>query len=126
MAIEQRRHSRFLVRDQVIAALQNGFTRIGTVKDISSSGLAFEHILEEISAPDPLEKQLYLFTDQFSFLPIRCRVVYDIPVSMSDEDGPFFIHFMTRRCGIAFEELSEDQKIELDLFLKTHTIGNMS
>ena len=124
MRTEQRKNSRFLVQDNIIAALRNGFTRIGKVKDISIGGLSFEHIHDEISNQESSKRNIFLFANEICLLKVPCRVVYDIPVCTPDEYQAFVIHFITRRCGVKFETLSEDQKTQLDIFLKTYTKGS--
>ncbi len=124
MRTNERKNSRFLVQDDVIIALKNGFTKIGKVKDISTGGLSFEHIENGISKYDSCERNLVLLVNGLCLPKVPCRVVYDIPVSTSDEYQVFPILFITRRCGVKFERLSEDRKMELDRFIKTYTQGN--
>ena len=124
MRPEQRKNNRFLVQDDVIAALQNGPTKIGKVKDISIGGLSFEHIQDEISSRESFEKNIILLVDGFCLPKVRCRVVYDIPMPTPDEYQAFPIQFITRRCGVEFERLSESQKTELNVFLRAYSRGN--
>lgn len=113
-----------MVRDDVIVALKNGFTKIGKVEDISTGGLSFEHIENKISNDDSFENNIILLVDGLRLPKVPCRVVYDIPVSMSDEYQVSPVLFITRRCGVEFDRLSEDQKMELDRFIETYTQGN--
>ncbi len=126
MRPEQRKNSRFLVQDDVIAALQNGSTKIGKVKDISLGGLSFEHIQDEISSRESFERNLILLVNGFYLPKVPCRVIYDIPVPTPYEYQAFPIQFITRRCGVKFEKLSENQKTQLDVFLKTYSKGDAS
>lgn len=121
MGEEQRKHIRFLVKDDVIAALRNRSTKIGKVKDISLGGLSFEHIYEEKSNSNHPIKNMFLMVNEFRISKVPCRVVYDIPVRVPSESPPVITHFITRRCGVQFETLSEDQRAQLDFFLKTYT-----
>jgi hypothetical protein len=123
METEQRMSSRFLVQDNVIAAIRNGFARIGKVKNISTGGLSFEHIGDDFSNQEATLKNIILFISEFCLPKISCRVVYDIPVSLPDEYSTWIIHYKTRRCGVKFEALSEDQKTHLEIILKTYTKG---
>lgn len=124
MGTEQRMSNRFLVQDNVIAALKNEFTKIGKVRDISSGGLSFEHIYDEILNKESLKKDIFLFVNGCCLPRVPCRVVYDIPVDSADGYPTCFIHYKTRRCGVKFEALSDDQKTHLEIFLKTYTKGN--
>ena len=122
MRPEQRKDPRFLVQDDVIAALRDGFTKIGKVKDISIGGLSFEHIQDETSNQGSSETNIFLLVNEFCLPKVPCRVVYDIPLQTPHEYQAFPIQFITRRCGVRFEALSEDQRTLLDSFLKTYTI----
>ena len=123
MGTEQRKNIRFLVEDNIIVALRNGSTKIGKVKDISMGGLSFEHIYDEHLNLEPLKREVFLWVNEFSLSEIACRVVYDIPMGTPPEYESLPIHFITRRCGVQFETLSEDQSTQLDFFLKTYTKG---
>jgi len=122
MRPDQRKNPRFLVQGDVIAALRDGFTKIGKVKDISIGGLSFEHIQDETSNQESFERNIFLLVNEFCLSKVPCRVVYDIPLHTPDEYQAFLIQFITRRCGVKFGALSEDQRTLLDSFLKTYTI----
>ena len=121
METERRKNIRFLVQDDVIVVLQNGSAKIGQVKDISIGGLSFDHIYDENLSQEPFKKDIVLFMNEFCIPNVPCRVVYDIPVPTPTEYQSLIIGLTTRRCGIQFEALSEDQIAQLDLFLKACT-----
>lgn len=116
---ERRKNTRFLVQDDVIAVLQNGSTKVGQVRDISIGGLSFDHIYDENLSRGPFRRDIVLLTNEFCISRVPCRVVYDIPVPKPTEYQSLFIGFTTRRCGIQFDALSDDQLAQLDSFLKT-------
>lgn len=126
MGAEQRKNIRFLVENNVIAALRNGFTKIGKVKDISIGGFSFEHIYDENSNWESSKKDVFLWVNEFSMSKVPCRIVYEIPVHTPPEYASLPIHFMARRCGAQFEPLSEVQITQLDFFLKNFTKGPSS
>ena len=123
MEIEKRKNIRFLVQDNVIVALQNGFKRIGKVKDISTGGLSLDHIYDEDLNWGHAKRNISLWVNDFSTLKIPCRVVYDIPIGAPLEYNSLSIQFITKRCGVHFETLAEYQIAQLDFFLKTYTKG---
>jgi hypothetical protein len=123
MGTEQRKNTRFLVQDDVIAALRNGYTKIGKVKDISMGGLAFEHIDDQNSNSETSRRDILLWVNGFSLSKLPGRIVYDIPLAPPNEYQEFIIHLTTRRCGVQFETLSEDKVSQLDFFLKNYTKG---
>jgi hypothetical protein len=114
-----------LVGEEVIVALRNKSSRVGRVKDISKGGLSFEHIYDEDLEEDPSESDVFLWVDNYSMPDIPCRVVYDIPISEPPEYDYLSVHFRTRRCGVQFGKLTENQETQLNFLLKTHTKGKV-
>jgi hypothetical protein len=123
MESEQRKSIRFFVQDNVNVALRGKFTKVGRVKDISMEGLAFEHIDEENQNSETSRRDILLWVNGFSLSKLPGRIVYDVPLATPDEYQGLFIHLITKRCGVQFEILSEDQASKLDFFLKTYTKG---
>jgi hypothetical protein len=126
MGDEQRKNIRFLAQDNAIVALQNVYTKVGKVKDISMGGLAFEHIDDEKPNSETSRRDILLWVNGFRLSKLPGRIVYDIPLPPPNEYQELIIHLITRRCGIQFEALSEDQASQLDFFLKTYTKGRVS
>ena len=123
MLTEQRKNIRFLAQDNIIVVLRNDLTKIGEVKDISKGGLSFEHIYEGDSEGELSRKTLFLWANEFSMSKVPCKVIYDILMPTPEEYESLAIRFITRRCGVEFEALIEDQMAQLDFFLKTYTKG---
>ena len=123
MGNEQRKNIRFSVKDNVIVALRGRFTKVGRVKDVSRGGLAFEHIDDENQNSEATRRDVLLWVNGFSLSKLPGRIVYDVPLATPKEYQEFFIHLMTRRCGVQFETLSGEQASQLDFFLKTYTTG---
>jgi hypothetical protein len=121
METDKRKNDRFLVGDEVIVALRNKSSRVGRVKDISMEGLCFEHIYDEDLEREPSKRDISLWVNNFSMLDIPCRVVYDILISEPPEYDIVTLHFKTRKCGVQFETVAENQRTQLDYFLKTYT-----
>jgi hypothetical protein len=129
--VERRRTPRYLVKDDPIASLHNGKVKLGKVRDISMGGLSFDHIEpvnEKRSNQESLERNLYLSTDGFSLSRVPCRIIYDNPVQLiqSSEYMKFPLDSKTRRCGVQFQTLSDDQNRQLELCLETQTEGILS
>jgi hypothetical protein len=123
MGSENRKSIRFFVQDNVNVALRGKFTKIGRVKDISMEGLAFEHIDDENQNSETTRRDIHLWVNGFSLSKLSGRIVYDVPLATPKEYQEFFIHLITRRCGVQFEALSGEQASQLDFFLKTYTTG---
>jgi hypothetical protein len=125
MGTDKRRDKRLSVGEEVIVALRNKSSRVGRVKDISMGGLSFEHIYDEELEQEPSERDVSLWVNNYSMTDIPCRVVYDIPISEPPEYDYLTVHFKTRRCGIQFGKLTENQETQLNFLLKTHTKGKV-
>jgi len=123
--MEKRKNERFLVGEEVIVALRNKSSRVGRVKDIGMGGLSFEHIYDEDLEHEPSKRDVSLWVDNFAIADIPCKVVYDIPINEPPEYDYLSVHFKTRRCGVQFELLTENQKSQLGFFLKKHTKGKI-
>jgi hypothetical protein len=113
---ERRMHRRVRVEEEVLAALRQGFTRIGKVRDISPGGLSFEHVYED-PIPESLKGRVTILMDGVRVPDIPCQVVYDIPAPIPEEYSSFIIRLQPRRCGVKFEELNDEQKKRLEEFL---------
>ncbi len=118
--MDKRKHTRFSVEENVIVALQNGLNRIGKVKDISLRGLSFEHIYEEDLIGGDSRKSLILWINDANLPKIPCKIVYDKPLRTPSEYDSLAIRLITKRCGIQFESLTDQQIAQLELFLKTY------
>ncbi len=123
MKPEQSNDARFLVKDGVFVEFRNHFIKMGKAKDISKGGLSFEHVYEDDITRDPLKGAVSLWVNEFRISKVSCRVVYDISLPKPPEYQLLTIQFDTRRCGVQFDELSDDQMAQLDFFLRTYTEG---
>ena len=85
--------------------------------------MSFEHIYDEDSNREPSEREIFPLASGFYMPEVPYKVVYDIPVCTPNEYYSLSIRFITMRCGVQFERLSEDQTAQLDFFLKTYTKG---
>jgi hypothetical protein len=121
--MERRKHLRFQVREGAIVALQNGLSRIGKVKNFSLGGLSFEHIYDGNLGWVGSRKNILLWVGDFRLPALPCRIIYDSPLPIRPEYSLLAIQLMTRRCGVQFEALTNDQASQLDLFLKIYTGG---
>jgi len=127
MGIEQRKHIRFIVKDNTFIALQNGHTSLGNIKNISKGGSLFEYLYKEkiIESEENYTLDIFMFGEEFRLTDIPCSIVYNTTESKSIENSyvPFFI---TRRCGITFGELSNKQVSQLSYFIENYTTGFVS
>jgi hypothetical protein len=121
--MEKRRHIRFLAKDNAFAALGYKFTRVGKIRNIGTGGLAFEYITDEDSDGGAFKIDVFVSGHGFHLSKVPCGVVYDIPVGVSDISPIFYHTLITRQCGVQFGALTEDKRVELNLFLEMYTTG---
>ena len=122
MIIEHRKHVRLLPPPNTFAALGNNYSRVGKVKDISLDGLSFEYLSGESTEINASQVDIFLVGNVFHLYNVACRMVYDIQVHVPHVNNNYIKILTTKRCGLKFEEISEDDLAQLDLFLKAHTI----
>jgi hypothetical protein len=120
--IDKREFERFSPRGNAYAAYGIQYTKVGRINDICLGGLAFEYIPEKNPYRDSSQIDIYLVGDVFHMHGIPCQVVYDIPNPFHPENVESIKVLPTKRCGIQFGTLPEDDVIQLKLFLKYHTI----
>lgn len=120
--IDKREFERFSPRGNAYAAYGRQYTKVGRIKDICLGGLAFEYISEMNSDRDSSQIDIYMVGDVFHMYNIPCQVIYDIPNPFHPENVESIKVLPTKRCGIRFGTLAEDDVVQLKLFLKSHTI----
>ncbi|MCX8117427.1 MAG: PilZ domain-containing protein [Desulfobacterota bacterium] len=114
--MERRRYPRIQIEEGVVA-LHNREPRIGKLKDIGLGGLAFEHIYEEDLLEGEGEKNLTLLLRDLRVAKIPCRVIYNLEVPVPPEYERLAIRLTTRRCGLKFGLLTDQQRHELERLL---------
>ena len=125
MENDKRRDIRFVAADDVVVVLPDKISKIGRVIDIGQGGLAFELIDDEESRWEFSKRDISLWANEFHVSDIPCKMVYDIPVKPPPEYELLSFHIKTRRCGIQFESLTENQRGQLEFLLKTYTKGKI-
>ena len=120
----KRRYDRYITQENAYVSLGSGFTKVGSIKDISRGGVAFEYILYEESNQNILGKiDIFIARNGFHLTKIPCDIVYDIPVNTNRINPLFTRNFTYKRCGIKFCDLTENHELGIDKFLKQHTLG---
>ena len=120
MTFEKRKCVRFPAKDNIFAALRQGFKKVGGVIDISIKGVGVSY-LTETTEPDidsPESQVDIFFGNSFHLFNIPCTVVYDVGGEMLDE-GSWIKRF---RCGLHFEKLSDMQIDLLNHIVTKHTV----
>ena len=120
MESEKRKYVRFLAKDNIFAALRNGFKKVGKVNDISIKGVGFSY-LSDIAETDVegQESQVDIFFgNAFHLFNVPCTIVYDVESDMLDESS----RIKMSRCGLHFGKLSDMQLDLLNYIIAKYTV----
>ena len=126
---ERREFTRFVPAANSFVALPR-VRKIGSIKDISQGGLSCdvyvrfeesEAIKGETATLLPVD--IFISGKKVFLINILCRVSYDM---IGPEDPPpYSVTIDKRRCGLRFDELSEEQRQQITHFLEEHTVGSV-
>jgi hypothetical protein len=72
-------------------------------------------------AESPQTIDIFLSGDSFYISKIQCGAVYD--KRGSNGQGSFMPDLVNRRCGLKFDQLTEEQEKHITFFLENHTVG---
>lgn len=121
MDIEKRKYPRFSPQGNAFAALGRGYDKVGRIKNIGLGGLAFDYISAAGTDGDFSHIDIFLIGDVFHLYGIACEIVYDIKQLVPYKEIESIKPSHTRRCGIQFVALTEDDTTQLNFFLESHT-----
>jgi len=119
MKADKRKIERFVVRGGAFAGLGRDQLTIGVLKDISMSGLSFEHLYDENSRPDADYVDIWITKGEFFLRDIPCSKMYEITPATDYDDNQFSTTIMNR-CGLKFGPISTDQAAKLSSFINTY------
>jgi len=126
---ERREFKRYEGRDNNIpfVAVRPAFTKIGALKDASLGGLGFKYALmegqEPLSGKETLVNiDLFLSNNGFYLPGLKCKLAYDKLVE--NDSWSFTTGMQFRQCGLEFGEITQEQKEQIDVFLKHYTVGS--
>ena len=123
MIIDHRKHVRLLPPSNTFAALGNSHYRVGKVIDISLAGLSFEYLTENTTDINYFRIDIFLIGSIFHLYNLPCEIVYDIQIHVPHVNNSYVEILTSKRCGIKFKEMSEDDLSRLRLFLEADTTG---
>jgi hypothetical protein len=112
--IERRKHERFLVERRAITVLWPASSIVGQITDISLGGLAFRYSAAEKSKDNASEIEIIVASHNYRSQALPFKTVFDESI-----DG-FFGSVMGRQVrqrGVAFKELTEEQKADVQCFI---------
>jgi hypothetical protein len=121
---DQRTHARRIPSGNVYAALGRDFEKVGKIIDLSLGGLGFEYIPEENQSEEFSQIDIFKVGEVFHLHNLPCKIAYDVPLSLPSNGIKSLQHSPSRRCGVEFKTLPEEDNAQLELFLELHTISD--
>ena len=117
MTVERRKHARFRVQGRALAALTRTPSVAGHILNVSEGGLSFRYVASQQRCEDSPRLNLLVSSERryFRTLPFRC--VWDSPI----QDDFSLGSISTRRYGVKFNDLTNDEKNDLESFINNHT-----
>ena len=125
MVEERRRYIRFVPEKSAFAAIGSGFSKVGKIIDISIGGLSFGYMCQHENE-SRVHTKVAIFTSEYEFHldNIPCKIAFDKPVNISDENRNFSVSAVSYICGLQFTECSNKQYFKLEHFIRFHTQNN--
>ncbi len=116
---ERRQQKRFKAEEGAFAALVDQESRLGQIKDISLHGLSFRYIDSHEKLESASELKIILGNRGLYLDKVPFKIIFDFQIASEFS----FSTVNMRQIGLAFGELSTGQRLQLDRFIKHHTIG---
>jgi hypothetical protein len=89
---------------------------VGQIIDVSQRGLAWSYVTNKDEVFSPRELDIVLPDGGVYLNKLPCRTISDF-----DTDDGTTIKFATRRCGVEFGDLTDDQEFALNHFIQHYT-----
>ena len=122
---EQRQYERLEPQGSAFVVFRPEFHKIGPVNDISRGGLGCSYLHpadNEVPAAETSHIiDIIASNNTFHLTNIPCTLVYD---AKADNDQLTLMpDLVNRLCGLKFDQLTEEQEKQINLFLENHTVG---
>lgn len=117
--VERRQQPRFKVADGVFAAIVNHNSKLGQIRDISKSGLAFRYIDHGNAAGESNELKIIIGSGGVYLDKLPFTKVTDFEIKNENS----FSFLKMRQIGLEFGKLTKQQLRRLEHFIQNHTIG---
>ena len=119
MASNQRAHVRYTPNCDAFISLGHGFTRIGSIRDISLAGASFEYFpYNQLEPSDDHIIDIFVCRTDMYIKDIPCRIVYELPASENIVDCAPKSTLTQKRCGIEFKKVTSHHQEQLERFLR--------
>jgi len=117
--IERRRLKRFKVKDGVFVALMPGSSKLGQIQDLGKGGLSFLYLDTGEAAVESTALDIYAVGNEFYLSKLPVKIVSDVHVPNKLSINPIVM----KRQGIQFGELTLEQTLSLDAFIRQYAAG---
>ena len=121
ITVERRQQPRYKVVDGVFAALVNHNSKLGQIRDISQSGLAFRYIDSGDPSDEPTELKIIVGERGVYLNNLPFKKVNDFEIKNEDS----FSALKMRQIGLQFGNLTPYQRNRMERLLQNHTIGEV-
>lgn len=116
--VERRTHTRFRVKDGIVAIPHAASMRFGRIKDISMGGLTVRYFEEEEWHGKSFEVDLVMTDGNFSLDKVLINIKFDME---NGTETPYCV-LPERQCGFEFVDLTEQQYDKLRNFLDCQAV----
>ena len=119
--VEQREHKRFQVCTGAFVGLGPHYDRVGPILDISMGGLSFRHIgKKKLTNGSYLD--IFLTEANFYLGKVPINPILDCEIA----DKPPSSSVTIRRYEVKFGKLTDNQRSQIEFFIKNYTVGQAS
>ncbi|UCD87623.1 MAG: hypothetical protein JSV01_07720 [Desulfobacterales bacterium] len=122
--IELRKHKRFRADENALIVFRPHSIKVASIVDIGMGGLTFRY--SDIGSKEPLkelsELDIILLDRDFHLEKVPCESQRDWEI--------YKVHagsraITMRQCAVRFGELTQSQMLQLEHFIKNHTVGEV-
>jgi len=119
--VERRKEKRYKVVNGAYAVVGAKPNKLGQIDNISSHGLAFKYLANEVRANGAHRMDVFVRNNDFYLKDIPIKPVYDIELAKEDP----YSTIMLRQQSVQFGDLTEEQVAKLMYLLQHHTLGEV-
>jgi hypothetical protein len=122
--VELRKHKRFRAHENALIVFRPYSIKVGFIVDISMGGLTFRYsdVASEEPSKESFELDIILLDTDFHLEKVPCESLRDWVI--------YKVHVRSRaitmrQCAVRFGELTQSQILQLEHFIKNHTMGEV-
>lgn len=112
-SFEKRKHKRLRVHEDAFVVLKPHYEKLGHIIDISIDGLAFRYIDEKGTSGRSSVLDIFFVDNRFHLEKVPFETILDLETDS---------RMSYRRCSVRFGEMTDNQRSQLNDFIKDYTI----